>query len=59
VPLDIKSLFYIPSQHLENFGMGRMDPGVSLYCRKVRPTLVSHGVHMPPPEQTPSARCRC
>lgn len=36
VPIDIKSLFYIPSQHFENFGMGRMDPGVSLYCRKVR-----------------------
>jgi len=35
VPLDVKALFYIPSFHSEKFGMGRMDPGVSLYSRKV------------------------
>eukprot|EP00123_Amoebidium_parasiticum_P006975 comp17791_c0_seq1/m.17845 comp17791_c0_seq1/g.17845 ORF comp17791_c0_seq1/g.17845 comp17791_c0_seq1/m.17845 type:complete len:704 (-) comp17791_c0_seq1:384-2495(-) len=35
VPIEIKSLFYIPSTHMEKYGMGRMDPGVSLYCRKV------------------------
>ncbi|KAL7534518.1 hypothetical protein ACHAWF_004859, partial [Thalassiosira exigua] len=34
-PLDIKALFYIPSFHQEKHGMGRMDPGVSLYSRKV------------------------
>ena len=34
-PLDIKSLFYIPSFHQEKYGMGKMDPGVSLYSRKV------------------------
>ena len=34
-PLDIKALFYIPSFHQEKYGMGRMDPGVSLYSRKV------------------------
>mmetsp|Transcript_9796 Transcript_9796/g.19287 ORF Transcript_9796/g.19287 Transcript_9796/m.19287 type:complete len:782 (-) Transcript_9796:138-2483(-) len=34
-PLDIKALFYIPSFHQEKYGMGRMEPGVSLYCRKV------------------------
>lgn len=34
-PLDIKALFYIPSFHSEKYGMGRMEPGVSLYSRKV------------------------
>lgn len=34
-PIDIKALFYIPSFHQEKYGMGRMEPGVSLYCRKV------------------------
>ncbi len=34
-PLDIKALLYIPSFHQEKYGMGRMDPGVSLYSRKV------------------------
>uniref|UniRef100_A0A6U3SHU6 Histidine kinase/HSP90-like ATPase domain-containing protein n=3 Tax=Ditylum brightwellii TaxID=49249 RepID=A0A6U3SHU6_9STRA len=34
-PLEIKALFYIPSFHMEKHGMGRMDPGVSLYSRKV------------------------
>jgi TNF receptor-associated protein 1 len=34
-PLDVKALFYIPSFHSEKYGMGRMEPGVSLYCRKV------------------------
>eukprot|EP01134_Creolimax_fragrantissima_P005894 CFRG5894T1 len=35
VPLEIKSLFYIPSDHNEKLGMGQTEPGVSLYCRKV------------------------
>ena len=34
-PIDIKALFYIPSFHQEKYGMGRMDPGVSLYCKKI------------------------
>jgi len=34
-PLDIKALLYVPSFHQEKYGMGRMDPGVSLYSRKI------------------------
>lgn len=34
-PLEIKALFYVPSFHSEKYGMGRMEPGVSLYSRKV------------------------
>jgi len=34
-PLEIKALLYIPSFHSEKYGMGRMEPGVSLYSRKV------------------------
>lgn len=34
-PLDIKALFFIPSFHTEKYGQGRMEPSVSLYCRKV------------------------
>ena len=34
-PLSIRALLYIPSMHTEFTGMGRMQPGVSLYSRKV------------------------
>jgi TNF receptor-associated protein 1 len=34
-PLNLSSIFYVPSEHTEKYGVGRMDPGVSLYCRKV------------------------
>lgn len=34
-PLDVKALLFVPSFHSEKYGMGRMDPGVSLYSRKV------------------------
>eukprot|EP00040_Diaphanoeca_grandis_P036403 m.231918 g.231918 ORF g.231918 m.231918 type:complete len:719 (-) comp33612_c1_seq3:345-2501(-) len=34
-PLQMKALLYVPTSHTEQFGTGRMDPGVSLYCRKV------------------------
>ena len=34
-PLDLKVLLYVPSFHMEKWGGGRMDPGVSLYSRKV------------------------
>ena len=34
-PLEVKALLFIPSFHSEKYGMDRMDPGVSLYSRKV------------------------
>eukprot|EP01112_Ceratiomyxa_fruticulosa_P011539 TRINITY_DN3133_c0_g1_i1.p1 TRINITY_DN3133_c0_g1~~TRINITY_DN3133_c0_g1_i1.p1 ORF type:complete len:941 (+),score=292.23 TRINITY_DN3133_c0_g1_i1:359-2824(+) len=34
-PINIRSLLYFPSQHIEKYGMGRMESGVSLFCRKV------------------------
>lgn len=38
-PVDIKALFYIPSFHSERNGMERLQPGVSIYSRKV---LIEH-----------------
>jgi HSP90 family molecular chaperone len=35
VPLNIHALFYIPDDHTENFGMGKMEPGVNVYSKKV------------------------
>jgi molecular chaperone HtpG len=35
VPLSIKALLFIPTTNMENMGMGRMEPGVSLYCQKI------------------------
>ena len=35
VPLSIKAVLYVPGTHMEKMGMGRQDPGVSLYSRKV------------------------
>jgi molecular chaperone HtpG len=34
-PLSINALIYAPTENMEGFGFGRMDPGVGLYCRKV------------------------
>lgn len=34
-PIQLNALFYIPSDNLERFGFGRLDPGVNLYSRKV------------------------
>ena len=34
-PLEIHSLLFVPQENMERFGIGRMEPGVSLYCRKV------------------------
>ncbi|KAG7359013.1 Hsp90 domain containing protein [Nitzschia inconspicua] len=34
-PLEVQALLFIPSFHSEKYGMERMDPGVSLYSRKV------------------------
>lgn len=34
-PLSIRALLYIPQTHSEKYGGGRMETGVSLYCRRV------------------------
>jgi len=34
-PLSINALLFTPTENTEQFGMGQMEPGVSLYCRKV------------------------
>jgi TNF receptor-associated protein 1 len=34
-PIDIRSLFYIGQQNSEKFGLGRMEPGVNLFSKKV------------------------
>jgi len=34
-PLAIHALLFVPRENLERFGLGRMEPGVDLYCRKV------------------------
>ena len=34
-PLEINALLYTPNENMEGFGFGRMEAGVSLYCRKI------------------------
>jgi TNF receptor-associated protein 1 len=34
-PLEINALLFTPTENMEGFGFGRMEAGVSLYCRKV------------------------
>lgn len=34
-PLAINTLLYVPKENFETLGMGRMQPGVNLYCQKV------------------------
>ncbi|CUG91651.1 TNFR-associated protein 1, putative [Bodo saltans] len=34
-PLTVRALLYIPQSHTEKYGGGRMESGVSLYCRRV------------------------
>ena len=34
-PLAIRSLLFVPGQNTEGFGLGRMEPGVALYCKRV------------------------
>lgn len=34
-PLAINALLFVPTSNIEQFGMGRTDPSVALYCRKV------------------------
>eukprot|EP00536_Pseudo-nitzschia_multiseries_P001892 jgi/Psemu1/251099/estExt_Genewise1Plus.C_240139 len=38
-PLELRALLFVPSFHSEKYGMERMEPGVSLYSRKV---LIEH-----------------
>ena len=35
VPLEINAILFAPTENMEGFGFGRMEPGVALYCRKV------------------------
>ncbi len=34
-PLSINTLLFVPKENFENMGMGRMEPGVNLYCNKI------------------------
>lgn len=34
-PLAIASILFVPQENPEKFGMGQVDPGVALYCRRV------------------------
>lgn len=34
-PIEINSLIFVPSMNPEQMGFGKVDPGVSLYCKKV------------------------
>ncbi len=34
-PINIRALMYVPEQHMEKYGSGRMEPGVNLYSRRV------------------------
>ncbi len=34
-PLDINALLFVPEHNPEKFGFGKLDPGVSLYCKKI------------------------
>lgn len=35
MPIEINALLYVPSENTELWGMGQMEPGVSLYCKNV------------------------
>ncbi len=35
VPLAIKSVLFVPGDNQEMLGLGRVEPGVSLYCKKI------------------------
>jgi len=34
-PLAIRSLLFVPGRNTEGFGLGRMEPGLALYCKRV------------------------
>jgi len=35
MPLSLRAIFYIPETHMEKYGMGRQETGVSLFSRRV------------------------
>lgn len=35
MPIEINVLLFVPTENTELFGMGQMEPGVSLYCKNV------------------------
>eukprot|EP01124_Arcella_intermedia_P028903 TRINITY_DN598_c0_g1_i1.p1 TRINITY_DN598_c0_g1~~TRINITY_DN598_c0_g1_i1.p1 ORF type:complete len:746 (+),score=191.04 TRINITY_DN598_c0_g1_i1:56-2293(+) len=35
MPLSLRALFYVPESHMEKYGMGRQEIGVSLFSRKI------------------------
>eukprot|EP01128_Nolandella_sp_AFSM9_P002084 TRINITY_DN12473_c0_g1_i1.p1 TRINITY_DN12473_c0_g1~~TRINITY_DN12473_c0_g1_i1.p1 ORF type:complete len:786 (+),score=275.51 TRINITY_DN12473_c0_g1_i1:34-2358(+) len=35
MPLSLRSIFYVPETHMEKYGMGRSESGVSLFSRKI------------------------
>ncbi|WP_456386826.1 molecular chaperone HtpG [Desulfolithobacter sp.] len=45
-PLAINALLYVPKENYELMGMGRMQPGVNLYCQKV--LIDQHSEHILP-----------
>ncbi|WP_206811326.1 molecular chaperone HtpG [Paradesulfitobacterium ferrireducens] len=34
-PLSLNTLLFVPQENFEKFGFGRLEPGVSVYCKKV------------------------
>lgn len=34
-PIALNALLFVPGENMERYGFGKMEPGVSLYCRKV------------------------
>ncbi|MFZ5633984.1 MAG: molecular chaperone HtpG [Bacillota bacterium] len=34
-PIQLNALFFVPNDNMERFGLGRIEPGVNLYCRKI------------------------
>ena len=34
-PLQINALLFVPDDHFERLGLGKLEPGVNLYCRRV------------------------
>ena len=45
-PLSIQALLFVPQSNWENLGLGRTEPGVNLYCRKV--LIQSHAKNLLP-----------
>jgi TNF receptor-associated protein 1 len=34
-PININTLLFVPKENIEQFGFGRIEPGVNLYCKKI------------------------